>query len=61
MAAFARLESCLDGQIQCPERPVILSSYVYIGFLFDGSSHPGGEMVWLEKIVRLFPSQLHGC
>ncbi|ORY35916.1 hypothetical protein BCR39DRAFT_513030 [Naematelia encephala] len=48
--AAVRLGQCLRGEIKCPKKPVILSSYIYVGFYYEDQA-PGGEMIWLSSIV----------
>jgi len=60
MLMLDHLGECLRGETRCPERPVILSNYNYIGFLYEGYTPPGGEMIWLGSAVsRSVPIQVH--
>ncbi|KAK4684467.1 hypothetical protein P7C73_g5711, partial [Tremellales sp. Uapishka_1] len=52
---IANLEACLKGELACPERPVILSNYIYVGFHFQNYS-PGGEMIWLGSVIPVMES-----
>jgi len=60
MLMLDHLGECLRGETRCPERPIILSNYNYIGFLYEGYTPPGGEMIWLGSAVsRSVPIQVH--
>ncbi|KAJ7072774.1 hypothetical protein C8F01DRAFT_260438 [Mycena amicta] len=55
--AMVKLAGCMNGTVRCPDRPVILSSYIYIGFLFADFSPPGGEMVWFKSVTEMVEAE----
>ncbi|KAF7356477.1 hypothetical protein MVEN_00980800 [Mycena venus] len=55
--AMDKLASCLNGTTWCPERPVILSSYIYIGYEFEKMSPPGGEMIWFKSVSEMVENE----
>ncbi|KAJ7210869.1 hypothetical protein GGX14DRAFT_625078 [Mycena pura] len=57
LEAMDRLASCLNGTTWCPERPVILSSYIYIGFELEKMSPPGGEMIWFKSVLEMVENE----